>query len=82
MFTVDDPLAAKIRQQLKKRKIDFDKYTSYTATESDSMKSKVVNTSNSLFIPCVSSYEKPVVKILSLDESASAHVPAFERTYE
>lgn len=71
---VDDPLAAKIRSHLKKRGIDFDAPSSYTAPESDSMRKKVVNTCNSIFIPCVSSYEKPVVKIMSLDDSVNAHV--------
>lgn len=38
------------------------------------MKKKVVNTCGSVYIPCVSSYEKPVVKIMSLDDSREAHV--------
>ena len=33
------------------------------------MKATIVNTSSGVFIPCVSSYEKPVVPILSYEES-------------
>ena len=33
------------------------------------MKSTIVNTSSGVFIPCVSSYEKPVVSIMSYEES-------------
>ena len=67
---VDDPLAAKIRHTLKKRGIDFDSSEfSSPAAEADSMKATIVNTASGIFIPCVSSYEKPVVPIMSYEAS-------------
>lgn len=75
MIIVDDPLGAKIRYQLKKRGINFDSDENiHSSTNSDSMKLQVVNSCNSIYIPCVSSYEKPVVKIMSMDASVNAHV--------
>ena len=38
------------------------------------MKPMVVNTSTGVYIPCVSSYEKPVVKILSYEDSRQGKV--------
>lgn len=74
---LDDPLAAKIRYHLKKRGINFDApQCANPVTDADPMKKMVVNTSTGVFIPCVSSYERPVVKIMSYDDSASAKVQA------
>ena len=68
-------MAAKIRYHLKKRGIDFDAASCVNpVTNVDPMKKMVANTSTGVFIPCVSSYERPVVKIMSYDESASAKV--------
>lgn len=75
LIIIDDPLGAKIRYQLKKRGINFDNDENiHSSTNSDIMKSQVVNSCNSIYIPCVSSYEKPVVKIMSMDASVNAHV--------
>ena len=71
----DDPLAAKIRSNLKKRKIDFDASEwANPRSASDPMRPWIVNTSSGVFIPCVSSYEKPVMKIMSVEASRNAKV--------
>ena len=75
LIIIDDPLGAKIRYQLKKGGINFDNDENiHSSTNSDIMKAQVVNSCNSIYIPCVSSYEKPVVKIMSMDASVNAHV--------
>ncbi|KAK8802427.1 hypothetical protein WA588_005396 [Blastocystis sp. NMH] len=68
-----DPLAAKIRSNLKKRKIDFDASECVNPrSASDPMRPWIVNMSTGVFIPCVSSYEKPVMKIMSVEASRNA----------
>ena len=70
-------MAAKIRYHLKKRGINFDApQCANPVTDTDPLKKMVVNTSTGVFIPCVSSYERPIVKIMSYDDSASAKVVA------
>lgn len=70
-------MAAKIRYHLKKRGINFDAPQCVNpVTDADPLKKMVVNTSTGVFVPCVSSYERPVVKIMSYDDSASAKVAA------
>ena len=41
---------------------------------SDPMRPWIVNMSTGVFIPCVSSYEKPVMKIMSVEASRNAKV--------
>lgn len=71
-YDEDDPLAAKIRQNLKKRKIDFTE--PIQESSEDPMKRMIVNSSSGVYIPCVSSYEKPVMKIMSKEASQVAKV--------
>ena len=73
-YDEDDPLAAKIRQNLKKRKIDFTE--PIEESSEDPMKPMIVNSSSGVYIPCVSSYEKPVMKIMSKEASQMAKVNA------
>ena len=73
-YDEDDPLAAKIRQNLKKRKIDFTE--PIEESSEDPMKAMIVNSSSGVYIPCVSSYEKPVMKIMSKEASQMAKVNA------
>lgn len=81
-----DPLASKIRQILRKRGYVLGSDERATKSEGphqkslndiptttlDSMREQVMNESG-LFIACVSSYEKPVMNLLSMDESKLSH---------
>lgn len=72
---LDDPLAAKIRLQLKKRKIDFDSEECVNpCSEEDPMKKMIVNSSAGVYIPCISSYEKPVTSLMTKEDSMKSKV--------
>ena len=71
----DDPLAAKIRLQLKKRKIDFSASECVNpCSETDPMKKMIVNSPSGVYIPCISSYEKPVTNLMSKEDSLVSKV--------
>ena len=52
---------------MKKRKIDFTEQVE--VKNSDPMRSMIVNSPSGVYIPCISSYEKPVMKIMSKEAS-------------